>query len=153
VAEPENLFEESEAEDILPSQVDTNIERNAQDDQAIDIDPASYEASVIEKRYNAVKRVKPPKQNKTPVGQLCEIIKESSALRKCQYEEKKTYQAASKPTSVLENLDDTDLFFLSMSKITKQLPKWEQSQLKLAISNSVLSAEIRYNQQSLSTTP
>lgn len=119
VAEPEDLFEEPEAEDILPSQVDIEIKRNAQDDQAIDFDPASNEAAVIEKRYSAIKRVKPPKLNKTPVGLLVEIIKNSSALRKRQYEEKNTYQAASIPTSVLENLDDTDLFFLSMSKITK----------------------------------
>lgn len=40
-----------------------------------------------------------------------------------------------------------------MSKMTKQLPKLEQSQIKLALSNSVLSAEIRCNQHSFSTTP
>lgn len=152
MAEREDLNEESEAEDIITSQVDTEIERDAQDDQDIDFDSTSNEVAGIEKRYTAVKRVKAPKQNTTPGGQLVEIIKESAALRKRLYEEKKTHQAASKPTSVLENLDDTDLFFLSMSKITKQLPKLEQSQLKLSISNSVLSAEIRYNQQSFSTT-
>ncbi|KAE9521519.1 hypothetical protein AGLY_018075 [Aphis glycines] len=142
VAEPEDLSEESEAEDIVPSQVDK--ERDAQDNQAIDFDSAST--------FEHLKRVKTQKQNTTPAGQLVEILKESTALRKRQYEENITCKTTSKPTSVLENLDDTDLFFLSMSKMTKQLPKLEQSQIKLALSNSVLSAEIRCNQQSISTT-
>ena len=93
------------------------------------------------------------KQHTTPAGQLVELIKESSALRKRQHEEKKTHQAAIKPDSVLDTLDDTDLFFLSMSRMMKQLPKVEQSQIKLQLSNSVLSAEIRCNQQSFSSTP
>jgi len=117
----------AEPEDIVPSQVDREIERDAQDDQAIDFDSASNEAAAIEKHYKALKRVKTQKQNTTPAGQLVEILKESTALRKRQYEENKTCKTASKPTSVLENLDDTDLFFLSMSKMTKQLPKLKQS--------------------------
>ncbi|KAK9736384.1 hypothetical protein QE152_g12537 [Popillia japonica] len=52
---------------------------------------------------------------------------------------------ASTKTPFLETLDDTDLFFLSMSIITKKLPKTEQVQIKLALSNSVLSAELRAN--------
>lgn len=153
VAEPEDLTEEFEAEDIVPSQVDTEIKQDAQDDQTIDFDLASNEAATIEKHYKAVKRVKTQKQNTTPAGQLVDILKESTPLKKRQYEENKTCETALKPTSVLENLDDTDLFFLSMSKMTKQLPKLEQSQIKLALSNSVLSAEIRCNQQSFSSTP
>jgi len=153
VAEPEDLTEESEPEDIAPNQVDREIERDAQDDQAIDFDSASNEAATIEKHYKVLKRVKTQKQNTTSAGQLIDILKESTALRKRQYEENKTCETASKSTSVLENLDDTDLFFLSMSKMTKQLPKLEQSQIKLALSNSVFSAEIRCNQQSFSTTP
>jgi hypothetical protein len=54
-----------------------------------------------------IKRIK--KQNTTPVEQLVEIIKESLALMKRQYEEKKTHQVGIKPASVLETLDDTDL--------------------------------------------
>lgn len=153
MAEPEDLSEESEAEDIVPSQVDKEIERDAQVDQAIDFDSASNESVAIEKHYKSLKRVKTQKQNTTPAGQLVEILKESTALRKRQYEENKTCKTTSKLTNVLENLDDTDLFFLSMSKMTKQLPKLEQSQIKLALSNSVLSAEIKCNQQSFSTTP
>lgn len=89
MAEPEDLSEESEAEDIVPSQVDKEIERDAQDDQAIDFDLASNEAAAIEKHYKPLKRVKTQKQNTTPAGQLVEILKESTALRKRQYEGKK----------------------------------------------------------------
>jgi len=47
-----------------------------------------------------------------------------------------------KITNQFENLDDMDMFFLSMSRMTKQLPTFEQAQIKLALCNSVLSAEI-----------
>ncbi|KAL4104285.1 hypothetical protein QTP88_019590 [Uroleucon formosanum] len=146
-AEPEDLFEESEAKDIILSQVDKEIKRDAQDDQAIDFNSAFNEATAIEKLYKPLKRVKTQKQNTTPAGQLVKILKKSMALRKRQYKENKTYKTTSKSTSALENLDDTDLFFLSMSKMTKLLPKLEQSQIKFALSNSVLSAEIGCNQQ------
>lgn len=39
------------------------------------------------------------------------------------------------------------MFFLSMSRMTKQLPKFEQAKIKLALSNSVLSAEIKCNRE------
>lgn len=35
-----------------------------------------------------------------------------------------------------------------MAKMSKQMPKYEQAQIKLALSNSVLSAELRLNQHS-----
>lgn len=160
VAEPEDLCEEFEAQDIIPSQIDRENEQDAQDSQATEIDSASNKAENNEECNKAVKRFKKQKQNTSPAGQLVEILKESSASRKRQYEEKKTHQIVSKPVSVLETLDDTDLFFLSMSRMTKRLPKLEQSQIKLALSNSVLSTEVRcnssinhQNHQSFSTTP
>lgn len=146
--EPENLFEESEAEDLASSPLNRENEKDSQADQTSDFHSAFNEADIYEKRNKAVetlKRFKKPKQNTTPAGELMEIIEESSALRKRQHEEKKRHQAAIKPASVLDTLDDTDLFFLSMSRMMKQLPKVEQSQIKLQLSNSVLSAEIRCN--------
>lgn len=148
--EPENLSEESEAEALVSSPLNRENEQDSQADQTTDFNSAFNEA-INEKSNEAVetlKRFKKQKQNTTPAGQLVKIIKESSALRKRQHEEKKTHQA-----SVLGTLDDTDLFFLSMSRMMKQLPKVEQSQIKLQLSNSVLSAEIRCNQQSFSLTP
>ena len=58
----------------------------------------------------------------------------------------------SSPTTSLGTLDDMDMFFLSMSRMTKKLPKLEQARIKLELSNSVLSAEIRAHQQ-ISSTP
>ncbi|KAG5877668.1 hypothetical protein JTB14_015628 [Gonioctena quinquepunctata] len=46
----------------------------------------------------------------------------------------------------VEDYDETDMFFLSMSIMTKKLPKFEQAKIKLALSNAVLEAEMRYNQ-------
>lgn len=43
-------------------------------------------------------------------------------------------------------IDETDMFFLSMSKMVKKLPINEQSPIKLILSNAVLSAEMRCNQ-------
>lgn len=42
-----------------------------------------------------------------------------------------------------DNLDETDLFFLSMAQMTKKLPKLEQSKIKLTLSNTVLQAELK----------
>lgn len=136
------VTKKSEAKDIVQSQMNKEIEQDV-----IDFDSVSNESTGInEKHYEAVKHFKIQKQNTIPSGQLVEISKKNLVLRKRPYEEKKTHQIESKPASVLETLDDTDLFFLSMSKMAKQLPKLKQSQIKLALSNSVLSAEIRCNQ-------
>lgn len=47
---------------------------------------------------------------------------------------------------VYENMDEIDLFFLSMSRMTKKLPKIEQVKIKLAVSNTVLQAELKQEQ-------
>lgn len=144
--------EEYKAEDIVPSQIDIENEQDAQNDRATDFDATSNEAGIEEKRNKGVKRLKKQKQYTTPTGQLVEILKESSDSRKHQYEGKKIHQTASKQANVLETLDDIDLFFLTMLKITKKLPKLEQCEIKLALSNSVLSAEIKCNRQFSSPT-
>jgi len=86
---------------------------------------------------------------------MVDILKENSALKKRRFEDKNVRSDSdSSKTDFLKNLDDTDnMFFLSMSKMTKQLPKIEQSRIKLELSNSVLSAEIRSNEQSYFGTP
>jgi len=107
----------------------------------------------MENHYEAIKRAKKQKsQTYTPVQQMVDILEESSALRKRQFEDKILRSDSSK-TDFLQNIDDTDMFFLSMSKMTKQLPKVEQVRIKLGLSNSVLSAEIRSNEQLYFGTP
>lgn len=67
-------------------------------------------------------------------------IKENTALREMKYEEK---IIKPKVPTVFENMDETDIFFLSMSKMTKLLPKVEQAKIKLLLSNYVLQAEVK----------
>lgn len=94
-AEPENISEESEAEDLASfSPLNRENEQDSQADQTSDFHSAFNEADIFEKRNEPVetlKHFKKQKQNTTPAGQLVELIKESLALRKRQHEEKKTH--------------------------------------------------------------
>lgn len=135
VIKPEILSEESEAEENIkgPIRLDIENEQVTQDDQTADVETLFDDTEANEKCYESVQRNKKQKQVKR------------------RYETKCMCQQASITTSFFTTLDDTDMFFLSMSRMTKQLPKVEQAQIKLALSNSVLSAELKYNQQSLSS--
>lgn len=153
--EPDDLFQGSDAEESTPDQSDLHInagkkrgnEKNtADDDKAADAETAN-----AEKHYKEIKlsqKNSKKQRTDTPAQEMIQILKESASLRKRQYEEKtiQTNQIAKIP-SVLETMDETDMFFLSMSKMTKQLPKVEQARIKLALSSSVLSAEIKCNEQ------
>lgn len=89
--------------------------------------------------YN-IKKNKKVNSNNNPTIQMLEIMKENAAIRKMRREEK---IIKPKVPTVFENMDETDIFVLSMSKMTKQLPQVEQAKIKLLLSNSVLQAEIR----------
>lgn len=130
--------------------VDVEVGRNFQA-----IDKVTHDVVPMENNYEAIKKNKKQKsQPITPVQQMVDILKENSALKKRRFEDKSVRSDSdSFKTDFLKNLDDTDMFFLSMSKMTKQLPKIEQSRIKLGLSNSVLSAEIRSNEQSYFGTP
>lgn len=131
--------------------VDVEVIRNF---QAIDKSTLN-DVESMENHDVAIKRTKKEKsQPITPVQQMVDILKEKTALKKRRFVEKSVRSDSdSSKTDFLNTLDDTDMFFLSMSKMTKQLPKIEQSRIKLGLSNSVLSAEIRTNEQSYFGTP
>ncbi|VVC24938.1 MADF domain [Cinara cedri] len=130
------------------SHMDVEIERNADANSDAIEKTTSNDAKSVKKHYKAIKRNKKQKCiTDSPVKQMVDILKDSSALRKRRFEEKSVRPEISK-TVPLQNMDDTDMFFLSMSKMTKQLPKVEQARIKLALSNSVLSAEVKCNEQS-----
>jgi len=156
VTKSDDLSEDSKADIISCQEEPENfhlkreIEENTLDNRAAEGKAAFNDVGI--ERYEAIKRQKKRKQNDTPAQQLVDILKESSSLSTSQNAEKKTQPPVSKSTSFLDTLDNTDLFFLNMSRMTKQLPKVEQSQIKLALSNSVLSAEVRSNQQPCSST-
>lgn len=89
--------------------------------------------------YNLIKNKK-VNSNNNPTLQMLEIMKEKAAIRKMKQEEK---IIKPKVPTVFENMDKTDIFFLSIYKMMKQLPQVEQAKIKLLLSNSVLQPEIR----------
>lgn len=119
-SEPDNLSEGSEEENIQSEQAqkhrETQNERNIEDNQ----DEATFSnAAADETYYEDIKRNKKQKQKtNNPSQQLVEILKENSIRKKRQYEEKCISQRH-KITNQFENLDDMDMFFLSMSRMTK----------------------------------
>ncbi|KAK4881185.1 hypothetical protein RN001_004504 [Aquatica leii] len=92
--------------------------------------------------YQAMKTAEQAKRKETlntRAHQMVQILKDSSSLRKRTYE----YQTTGTNISAINNcLDETDMFFLSISQMTKQLPKLVQAQIKLQMSNAVLAAEV-----------
>jgi len=131
-------------ENLTESLEEGNIDERDQDIQSLenhkkpDTEQIQHPENLTEYIFN-FKKNKNLNSNNNPALQLLEIMKENSALRKLKQGDKKI-----KPEATLfENMDETDLFFLSMSKMTKQLPQVEQAKIKLALSNSVLQAEIR----------
>lgn len=175
MTEPDDQFTGSEAQESTPCHSDRHIEDdigNGRDDDSIDDGSiaddgkaADAETADAEKRYKQMKLSQKGRKKldtNRPAKEMVEIyiinnyiIKQNASLRKHQYEEKIIQQnKVHKIPSVLETMDDTDMFFLSMAKMTKKLPKVEQARIKLALSNLVLSAEIKCNEQLiLSTSP
>jgi hypothetical protein len=50
-------------------------------------------------------------------------------------------------TSTQDQFDETDHFFMSMAKIVKTLPRYEQAQLRMEISMLVGNAELQHYKQ------
>lgn len=139
MADPEELSEESEAnvnvtyksEPEEHNISDSESERCDQDDEVAEEKDIFDVVETVDKRYETVNVLHDKNQHEmfgTPAHQN---------------DEQNSQSQASKMPNLLETLDETDLFFLSMSRMAKKLPKLEQSQIKLALSNSVFSAEVR----------
>lgn len=71
------------------------------------------------------------------IQQMVNVMKENSYLRQRRHEEKTT----------IRDMDETDMFFLSMAKMTKKLPSLEQAKIKLQLSHAVLQAQIALEEQ------
>lgn len=156
MSEQGQISEESEMEENVPSQSEERQEsgNNVQDNQVKDDnvlcrDTLFEDTETTKQRSNFLKLLREKRQKRlsnTLSQQMVQILKENVELRKRKYkEENSILPLQSNTTSNLENLDDADLFFLSMAKMTKQMPKYEQAKIKLALSNSVLSTELRLN--------
>jgi hypothetical protein len=69
------------------------------------------------------------------IQQMVNIMKENSYLRRRRHEEKTT----------IWDIDETDMFFLSMAKM--KLPSLEQAEIKLQLSQAALQAQIALEEQ------
>jgi len=69
---------------------------------------------------------------------MIKIMKENSAMTQIRHDEKKLLS---------RDLDETDMFFLSLAKTTKTLPPIEQTKVKLLVSQTVLQAQIAIGEQ------
>lgn len=141
MAEPEDLSEESEINENKTPKTEKaeRIHSDLESEQGDHEDEAAEERDI----FDAAEAV----DNHYETVELLHTKKEQFVNPAHQNDENSSQSQASKIPSFLESLDETDMFFLSMSRMAKKLPKLEQSQIKLALSNSVLSAEIRYNNQ------
>ena len=70
------------------------------------------------------------------IQQIVNVIKENSYLRQRRHEE-----------NTIQDMDETDMFFLSMAKMTKKLPSLEQAKIKLQLSQAVFEAQIALQDQ------
>lgn len=77
-------------------------------------------------------------------------MEQNAALRKRKFEEKLTAQ---NKHTCFEDMDETDIFFLSLARMTKQLPKAEQAAVKITVSTAILQAELRSAQAQSAPTP
>ncbi|KAJ4441280.1 hypothetical protein ANN_11134 [Periplaneta americana] len=65
------------------------------------------------------------------IDKMIQVMKDNAALRQIKYQERQE-----------KAMDETDMFFMSMCKMTKKLPPYEQTKIKLTLSNAVLQAQM-----------
>nr|CAD7258744.1 unnamed protein product [Timema shepardi] len=72
------------------------------------------------------------------IHKMVKIMRENSTLRRIRHEERKISSL---------DLDDTDMFFLSLAKTAKTLPPLELAKVKLQVSQAVLQMQIALGEQ------
>lgn len=95
-------------------------------------------ATGVLKSTKTQKRAK-HKTNTDAAQKIVDIMKENDLLRNTKHQN----ESIQSKSICYCGMDETDMFFLSMSRMTKQLPRSEQSKIKLTLSNAVLQADIR----------
>lgn len=91
--------------------------------------PNPRSSSVESQRSSSFKR-SVSGNRKPDIGDIYELMKNNNAFRRERHQFK-------------QDMDETDLFFLSMSKAVKALPKHEQTKIKLDLHKAISDAEIR----------
>lgn len=82
-------------------------------------------------------------ENNSVVTKTANVTKENATPRKRKLDEKSTH-------SLAPDLDDMDIFFMSMSKMTKTLPPIERLKIEKQLCNAIFDAQLRNLQK---TTP
>lgn len=100
--------------------------------QVTNDETSSYNVNAVKLLQNVKKQKH--QASKTLMQQITKILKRNAKMCKCHYQ----IYNCSQSSNILD-FDDTDLFFLSMSREIKKLPKLQQAKIKLSLSNSVLS--------------
>lgn len=72
------------------------------------------------------------------IHEMVEVMREKAAMRQIRHDEKKLSA---------QDLDETDMFFLSLASATKSLPLLEQAKVKLQVSQTVFNAQIAFGEQ------
>nr|CAI5836616.1 unnamed protein product [Callosobruchus analis] len=143
IPDVENNADVQESHAIADTEI-SNATDNEEESRVGTTENTPQEDTQVDKKIDQLHQLQTPKKysKTTAAAELVHIMKENAHLRKRRYENQDK-ATDNKKTSPLENMDDTDLFFLSMSKMVKKLPKYEQATVKLAVSNAVFEAEKR----------
>ncbi|XP_050297683.1 uncharacterized protein LOC126737039 [Anthonomus grandis grandis] len=147
VSEPdlfENSQENGNRSDTSDHEVEAEVSQNKQPGCS------RQTASLVQEPTNRLDQLRKQKnvsQTRSPAQQMVEIIKKNSDLRQQKYKKVENNMFLPGISKTFSDLDESDFFYLSMSRTTKTLLHLEQAKLKLQISNLVLQAEIDHAHQ------
>lgn len=134
--ESDSRYDESQDYEKVENEASEDLQMLHTDPQDVSLDNNTE----ISDRLVIIKRKK--RKNK-PVQELVQVMEENSSMGKKTKHKKKRDKG----------MDETDMFFLSMSKMTKSLPPIEQAKIKLALSTVVLKAQIKFHERQENFTP
>jgi len=95
--------------------------------------PDTINNSDLEKSFESKKEMAMKRKKSDHAGELVNIMRENAAIRKERYEKKQS-----------SGHDDVELFYLSMAKIAKRLPKAKEAKLRMEVCNKVSETELAH---------
>lgn len=88
---------------------------------------------VVENNPSFEKEFSNKRKKSDYAGDLVQIMKENASMRRERYEKK-----------LSASHDEVELFYISMAKIAKRLPKAKEAKLRMEVCNQVSEAELAY---------
>nr|CAI5858314.1 unnamed protein product [Callosobruchus analis] len=128
IPDVENNADVQESHAIADTEI-SNATDNEEESRVGTTENTPQEDTQVDKKIDQLHQLQTPKKysKTTAAAELVHIMKENAHLRKRRYENQDK-AADNKKTSPLENMDDTDLFFLSMSKMVKNFQNTNKPQ-------------------------